>query len=675
LFVNPDGSTRKPPIAEKEIGAISGTVPDWAAGETDSISAAVIDAADKIKNTDILQKGGFDIGLASEYLTLWQPENSVFSQTFTGGEHTGNPYGWGEQGRLMVNDVNSVAFPLFGDNLTRWAQLNGLKQVGYPLSYPYTDGSDTYQVFSRMYFKTDKLGYIENINLYAGAVSESDKYTYSQETGFGAASSNFLAVYRNYNNTGKNLGVPKDTVKLDGSGVFRQEFAAPGGGTNYIVQKGAQGSAFLVEGVSAEVFASVGADAAGAPKSVVFVYGGREYQNFEKGYIDRTDKRFVGDKNVRQSDGVEGAAGAQDIHPDTGVLSGSPSWDAAAIKREFTAAVNRLNDSGNYVYKPVDKVVVRNGYAVQEFEGTSSSAKGRLLLIKETRESAVYAIRDQIYQGYLTLGGIDGSVYAPLGEQFCFGVKLHQNFAGGYITLGAENLAKFVSGQNVSPAGDFVDLMTRQPANPVPAAVGQFGPLERIPVSLRDKQVEVRAAFEAEYLRLLKTGFDPGQPDTEFVHQWAPAASYSWVNQTFKNGDSSANVYDGVAVLRIFMMDLEKGAFSVYGEMLTAWVGLDGYTKLGYPVENQFFYAGDLYQNFNGGYIKCVKGSSSYAVIVQNERFDALEGGEDGGGNGRGCGCGSYAGLYTGAGAALTLLAAGVFLAKRRFSVKKEDAE
>ncbi|MDR1093854.1 MAG: hypothetical protein LBL66_06865 [Clostridiales bacterium] len=620
-FMNGDGSTGSVPVAVQAVGQLNGSMPQWAVGKTASITNAFKAAAEKVKTTDAVQAGGYDLGEANDYANLWRPEDLVISQRFVGGDNTGNPYGWGKQGRLMVNDADSVAFPLLGDNLTRWAQLNGLRQVGYPLSYPYAMGGESYQIFSKSYFQTDRLGYIEHVKLYAGAVSEVDKYKLSDTVSFGSASSNFMAAYKNFNNTGANFGIPDNFVQY-ADGRFTQAFTAPDGAKNYLAQRGERGSCFTVTGNAAVFFGEPGKT--GAPVGTEFETGGSRYQNFEKGYVNITANAFTANKQMLIGAGVEAASGETELHAKTGVLEGGAGlFDAQALKTEFVAAVKALNADGNYVYEPSGALRVIDGStAVQEFKNTSSSAKGKLALIKASRSAGVYAVKDQIYTQYLYEGGFDGGVGAPTGEQFCLGVRLYQNFLSGYISVDSINAAAYENGQNVSREGVYTDIVTKREINPVPSAVGQFGDITRIPAPMRGKQDYVRAAFQAEYARLMQLGFFPGNPDTELVHQWAPAASFLWVNQTFAFGDSTANVFNNTAAMKIFLIDGSEYAYSVYGEMLTAWVNVGGFDKLGYPVGNQFFYGDDLYQNFNGGYIKCANGTSSAASLITNEAFE-----------------------------------------------------
>ena len=232
---------------------------------------------------------------------------------------------------------------------------------------------------------------------------------------------------------------------------------------------------------------------------------------------------------------------------------------------------------------------------------------------------------------------------APVGDRFCFGGRIYQNFRTGYATVDSANTVSFTDGQNVSADGVYTDVATGAEINPVPEDVGKFGDISRIPIELRDKQDEVRAAFAAEYARLMKEGFFPGNVDNELVHQWAPQTGYTWINQTFKDGDSTAAAFDNNSAMKIFLTDLNKGAFSVYSEMMTAWVKLGSINTVGYPEGNQFAYNGDLYQNFTGGYIRCPNGSATSAEFVMDEQFEIPQG------EAKKSGCGSAAGVATSA--------------------------
>ena len=656
-FLHEDGTESASPIAAVETGLVSGTMPAWAIGKEAQIKQAFVAAEQKIKTTDILQEGGFDLGVAFEPVTLWMPENLALTQPFAGGDNSGNPYGWGTQGRLMLSDADGVVFPLVGASLTRWASLNGFRVVGYPLSYPFVLDGYTYQVFSKAYFMTDELGYIENVQLYAGAVSYADKMTLTAETGMAVAQSNFMATYKNYNNTGANLGIPDDYMKWSG-GVFTQPFTSPTGTKNYLVQNGAKGSCITVTGAAASVFGQRGIQTTGAPLGHAFTVDGKTVQNFAKGYVNG-DGNWVAGKNLLP-DGTEASASTVAIHDDTGVLAEGVTEFSASVKDEFIAKVRELNESGTYCYEPVGKVSVVKGCAVQEYKNTSSSAKGGLVLIKATVSAPVRVITDAFYTLYQERGGLGGTMEPPVGDRFCIGGKVYQNFRTGYATVDSANKVSFTEGQNVSVSGAFLDILTGEEIDPVPQDVGVFGDINRIPIELRDKQQEVRAAFVAEYARLMKMGFYPGETDEELVHQWAPQMSYTWINQTFKNGDSTAAAFNNNSALKIFLTDLDKGAFSVYSEMLEAWVSLGSINTVGYPEGNQFVYNGDLYQNFTGGYIRCPNGMSTSAEFVYDKTFEIPAPQKK-------KGCGSALSGTGALGIALAcMLAAGIVLRKRK---------
>ncbi len=619
-FLNKEtGKEEATPVAAVEVGRTSGEMPAWAEGKSEQIKKAFADAVEKIENTDAVKEGGFDMGAAFDTATLWMPENLAVTQPFTGGDHSGNPYGWRTQGRLMLSDADAAAFPLLGANLTRWAALNGFRGVGYPLSYPFKMGDSEYQIFSKAYFVTDELGYIENVRLYAGVMNFADKSSVPAEAGAALAQSNFMEVYKNHNNTGANFGIPDDYMKF-ASGAFTQSFTAPNGTTNYLVQKSGDAPCVKVTGAAAKTFGELGIGVTGTPRANAFTVGEGVYQNFAKGYV-KPDGSWVAGKNI-SPDGNEVKAGAFVPHADTGVLGEGVTSYSSSVKDEFITKVLELNELGTYCYEPAGKVREEEGCAVQEFVNTASASKGRMALVKTSRSSPVYVISDVFYNLYEQMNGFRGVMPPPAGDRFFFGGRIYQNFKTGYATVDSSNTVSLVFGQNVSADGVYTDVGTGAEISPVPDDVGKFGDINRIPINMRNSEEQIRAAFVAEYARLMKEGFYPGETDNELVHQWAPQPSYSWINQTFKNGDSTAEAFGNNSAMKMFMTDIEKGAFSVYSEMLAAWMKLGNLNSVGYPEGNQFVYNGDLYQNFTNGYVRCPNGMSTSAEFVMGETFE-----------------------------------------------------
>lgn len=624
-FIDGEGAIADSPIAAVNVGEVSGYIPSWAEGKQDKIESAFKAAVTKITTTDAVKEGGYDIGVAFDYATLWRTEDLAFTQPFTGGENTGSPYGWVTQGRIMLSDPDGEAFPLLGTSLTHWASLNGFRVVGYPLSYPFTIGESEYQIFSKAYFVTDELGYIECVKMYAGAISYADKMTLSAKTGMANAQSNFMQAYKNYNNSGANFGIPDGYMTYTG-GTFTQTFTAPDGTKNYLVQNGALGSCVKVTASAAKLFGEKGLDGMGAPVSDAFGQDGKICQNFVKGYV--VGEEWKEGKNVA-ADGEEYDAAAVRVHDDVGLQAEGEAEYSPTLKAEFVAKVRELNQSGVYCYAPDGKVRIVKGCAVQEFSDIASSANGKLVLIKNSPLSPVYAISDVFYSLYAENGGIEGGAPLPASDKFCIGGKVFQNFRNGYATTDSANRVSFTENMNVSESGVYTNVATGAQIDPVPEIVGQYGDLNRIPVDLRNRQEAVQKAFREEYARLMSMGFYPGEPDEEKVHQWAPQTGYNWINQTFRNGDSTAAAFGNNSALKIFLTDIEKGAFSVYSEMLEAWVKLGNIGSVGYPTGNQFVYDGDLYQNFTSGYIRCPDCKAVGAEFIQGKEFTAPEKGDE----------------------------------------------
>lgn len=605
--IDAQGNVSDRTVVVTETGALNlgEDLPYWADGYESEIEQAFKDAYARTVST------GYRLGGATGEVELWKPENNVLSQTFEGGDNTGNPYGWGAQGRLMLNQGGGKAFALLDSQLTRWASEGGLGTVGYPLSDRYTYGDRDYQAFSNAYMIIEPLlEYSEVVMIAAGQLSLKDRYESALSDGLSNVSMQIFSVYRHYNNTIGNFGVPRDFVRKDGNVYYQAFYTADHGDTDgYIAQKGVYGCAYTVTGTAAAAVKEKGFSVTGAPISAVYSQSGKTYQRFENGYVDFASQTFVGDTTRTET-----------LSPQIGLADTvTAGYTADGLHKDFVAAAEELASRGYTLGDPQPLRII-NGHATQYF-ADASTTDGRIALVQEKPDRAVYAIYGPMLTAFELGGGLFGETEFATGAVFAYGRKVYQNFDGCFAVCNDKGAIQIVSGYTVSPQGEYLDPVFAVPTeDAVPDYVGTYGDINRIPVAYRDRQEEVRAQFRKEYARLMQIGFFPGNPDGELVHQWAPG-SQTWLNQTFRNGDSMAEAFGNANAMKIFMMDLDTGACSIIDSMLTAWIAYGSLNGPGYPLENEIYYDGNLYQNFYGGYIVCPSGDADAAVFHVGERF------------------------------------------------------
>jgi len=611
----------------------------WLEGNSpESIAQMFEDAIDEFATTNVLSDGGFDFGIPSAAANVTR-DGSILYQTFTNGDHRGNIDGRTREGKLVLSQPHGIVFPIFNWQMNEWGRAGGFVGAGFPLSGIFEDADPTvnyrFQVFSQGFMLIDELDFVEFFRLAPGRMDFMLEGYADMDSGYANIGSNFLNVYRYYNNAGGNLGIPLDNVRrIENTNIYFQAFGRGNYQTAYIMQAGAWGAAHLIAGRSSAIYNEFGFGVIGAPISNEFSTAtGQQIQNFQNGYINITAGTFVSGFRVDR-------AGAR--------ISLDTADTAMFASIAFRSRVQSIIASGVDVYANHGGVVtIPGGGTFQRYHSSHGYGAGMMLI---NRAGNTFVVGGSILQAYLAEGGPQGAINTigvPVGDAFAIDNAVFQNFTHGYFTHLAHARPRFVPGRNVRPSdGQFLDINNNfAEISIAPDTVGTFADIviDRIPMRFRagagaaERRAAVRDAYAAEYDRLSRRGFYLGVSCEEQAVAWGserlPPPGGTAFHQVFMLGDSTAPNFHGRPNPTVIFFnaplnehwdeDNLPSASSLLGEMQIAWLNFGSITgPVGLPLANQFFWRGNIYQNFTGGYIRLPRGSSIGAVQILNDHFD-----------------------------------------------------
>ena len=362
----------------------------------------------------------------------------------------------------------------------------------------------------------------------------------------------------------------------------------------------------------------------GFPIGNQFLFEGKIYQNFSKGFFEITPGNSGSAIFHEGSYKHPVAVGDVSSTPEdiAAWAVGNEAAIAAMIVAEFDAKAAADFDFGS-PWQPMkhwEGVVMYQPFSGGDHNGnlwwwgmSEGVFIGAGFIMYSEGAGAAYSLINEMSEAWGNLGHFN-AVGFPLGNQFEYEGKIYQNFSKGYLECTPGDSSTAVLHADSYKTAVPVGTVSETPADVAAWAVG--------------KEADVAAMIQAEFDAKAAADFDFGgawQP----VKQWEGVVMF----QPFNGGDNEGNLWGWGTVNNVkigagFIMYSEGAsqAYSLINEMSEAWGNLGHFNAIGYPIGNQFEHEGMIYQNFSKGYMVITPGDSSTAVLHAGEFFAVEDG-------------------------------------------------
>jgi LPXTG-motif cell wall-anchored protein len=451
-----------------------------------------------------------------------------------------------------------------------------------------------------------------------------------------AISAKIIAEFDAQATAGFDFGMPWQPVKQWESVIMYQPFnggdnegnlwgwGTSGGelvGAGFIMYAEGASKAYALINEMSEAWGNGGHfNTVGFPIGNQFLYEGKIFQNFSKGFFEITPGNSASAIFHEGSYKHPVAVGAVSTTPeDIAAWAVGHEVDIAAkIVAEFDAKATAEFDFGS-PWQPIkhwEGLVMYQPFSGGDHNGnlwwwgmSEGVFIGAGFIMYSEGAGQAYSLIDEMSEAWGNLGHFN-AVGFPLGNQFLHEGKIYQNFSKGYLECTPGDSSTAVLHADSFKTTVPVGTVSETPADVAAWAVG--------------KEADVAEKITAEFNAKATSGFDFGGP-WQAVKQWEGVVMF----QPFNGGDNEGNLWGWGTVNNVkigagFIMYSEgaEQAYSLINEMSEAWGNLGHFNAVGYPIENQFVYEGKIYQNFSKGYMVITPGDSSTAVLHADEYFE-----------------------------------------------------
>ena len=573
------------------IGAIADGYPDagpWLSVK-DAVTRSFIAAYQEAYNN------GFTLGAPHETVKPWG-DTGVFYQAFMEGDNDAGPV-WGlKEAFILQGSPSKPAYAVYGEMLKVWygAEVgNNFAGAGFPIGAQFTVDGTVYQNFSNGYIaiadgagrlvadkSVDTAGAEKDLaaGLAPGELDAEGIPVWAADKREYLGSAIELA-YAQSAAAGYSLGEPV-AAGFDGEGyAVVQEFTGgsiPAGQTAAImVTNDVNAAAFVLSGAVYRFWQDNGGfGGVGYPMSPAFTYEGKEYQVFRHMTLV-IDGNSIGSLPLAPAKLGDGFPASGDW---------ATSYGQTRVDELFVSVYKQASFAGTPLGVPDGGVTAQGGTegVVQEFNG------GENAIVMAQPIKKAWALQGEIYTAW------KGQANAgfPVAAQVVTEAMTYQNLEKGYIKV-ENGSASFVADKNLNSALEDVEAG-------MPPDVGLIKTLPASYSDLTDDQRrQLTQAFREEYANQLAMGYNPGEAEDEYIHDWGGT-----INQNFNSGDGTSSAY-GRTGLSMLFANLEGDVFKVYtvkNEMASGMASMSGAIgDTGVPLGNEFEYGGKLYQNFQNG--------------------------------------------------------------------------